>query len=129
MAIKRQFCLGSKSLHHGRPERQVRNEVAIHDVDVDNVRTESLEVLHRVAQPREAGREDRRSDLDVHCVVVAVVAVVSVSGGAAVSVCGASTGICSGSRMAVSSCWLTTTVIGSRDDTGEPGSGYWRMII
>ena len=49
-----------------RADRQVRNEVAVHDVHVDEIRSSSLGRGQRVRQAGEVRREERRRDRDAH---------------------------------------------------------------
>jgi len=44
-------------------EREVRDEVTVHHVDVDPVGTGPLGRQHRVGKPAEVGGQDRRSEL------------------------------------------------------------------
>src|SRR3954468_14570678 len=111
MTVERQLRLRAARLHAGRTDVKVRNEVPVHDVEVDEVRAARFDVAQLVRQPRKIGGEKRRRDLDAaHWVVV---------GGAAAGP----------SMMPPSSCRLTTTVIGSRPLTGAPRKGNWRMIM
>ena len=55
-------CLSA--LTTGGPMREVRHEVAVHDVDVDEVGTACLDELDRLAQAAEVRRQDRRGDQD-----------------------------------------------------------------
>ena len=43
-----------------RPDRDRRDEVAVHDVDVDHPRTGVHHLADLGTEPREVGREDRR---------------------------------------------------------------------
>jgi len=43
-------------------DRQVRNEVTVHDVDVDEVGAAAFRQGERIGEPREVRREERRSD-------------------------------------------------------------------
>ena len=45
-----------------RPHRDRRDEVAVHDVDVDDPRAGVEHLLHLRAEAREVGGEDRRRD-------------------------------------------------------------------
>ena len=49
-----------------RADRDVRHEVAVHDVDVNQVGAAALDGRDRVAEGREVGREDRRRDQHAH---------------------------------------------------------------
>ena len=49
-----------------RPDRQVRHEVAVHDVHVDEVRSACLRHRQGVRQAREVRREQRRRDRNSH---------------------------------------------------------------
>ena len=44
-----------------RSNRDVRNEVAIHHIDMDPIGTRRLRLLDLLAKARKVGREDRRS--------------------------------------------------------------------
>src|SRR5262249_15002467 len=46
------------------PKRDVGDEMAVHDVDVDHVATDGLDRLDLLAKPRKIGREDRGRDAD-----------------------------------------------------------------
>ena len=49
-------------LHHRRPEGDVGDEVAVHDVDVDGARAAALGGGDVLAEAREVGGEDRRRE-------------------------------------------------------------------
>ena len=51
--------------HDHRPERDIRDEVPVHDVDVNPVRPGGDDLRHLVGQVRQVGREDRRGQLDL----------------------------------------------------------------
>ena len=49
-----------------RPDRDVRHEMTVHHVDVNQVGAASLGCRDRVAEGGEVGGEDRRRDEDAH---------------------------------------------------------------
>ena len=49
--------------HHLWAKREIRDEVTVHHVDVDPVRSGSLDGKYRVGKPGEVRREDGRSEL------------------------------------------------------------------
>ncbi len=49
-----------------RPHRQVRDEMAVHDVDVDPVCAAGFGLMNGVPQRGEIGREDRGRDQGLH---------------------------------------------------------------
>ncbi len=49
-----------------RPDRDVRHEVTVHDVHVNEIRAAALDGGDRVAKRREVGGENRRSDQHAH---------------------------------------------------------------
>ncbi len=85
--------------HDRRAERDVRHEMAVHDVQVDDVALPPLDLGERLGEAREVGGEDRWRDADFH-----------------------------GNSNPTCSCRLTTTEIASFAETGAPARGYWRMI-
>ncbi len=64
MDVERLGGMGPQCCDHRRPDGQVRNEMAVHDVDVDPVGARGVDRPHFLAEPREIGREDRRGDAD-----------------------------------------------------------------
>ncbi len=56
---------GRKRAHDRGPEGNIRNEVAVHDVDVNPVGTGRDDLGHLVRQMPHVGRQDRRGELDV----------------------------------------------------------------
>ena len=61
MAVQGKLGVGAKGFDHHRPDRERRDEMSIHDVDVDNVGM-LLHGLDLVGQIGEIGREDRRGE-------------------------------------------------------------------
>ena len=55
---------GTHGFDHGRTERDVRNEMTVHDIDMDPVGALVLDRDAFAAEIREICREDRRGDLD-----------------------------------------------------------------
>jgi hypothetical protein len=51
-------------LHHRRPDGQVGDEMAVHDIDVDPVRPRLVDRADLLAEPGEIGRKDGRGDAD-----------------------------------------------------------------
>src|ERR1051326_1667745 len=115
MTVERQRRRLADGLHDHRSDRQVRHEVAVHHIEVQEVGA-GFDVTNLVAELREVSGKNRWRDLDRHWVVVPVPG----AGGRAGCCC---------SMMPLSSCLLTTTVIASRALTGAPRSGNWRMIM
>jgi len=56
--FERQPCQRPQRLHDRRAKRNVRNEMAVHDVDVDAVRAGAFGFGHLFAETAEVGRED-----------------------------------------------------------------------
>ena len=52
--------------HDRRADRDVRHEMAVHHVDVNEIGAAALDRRDRVAERREVGGEDRRRDLHAH---------------------------------------------------------------
>jgi hypothetical protein len=57
MGVKRDVAVGAERLHDGRAEREVGYEVAIHDVEVEEVGPRRLDIRHLVGEAREISRE------------------------------------------------------------------------
>ena len=53
---------GPETFHEGRAHGEVRHEVPIHDVGMDETRASGFGPGHFFGEPREVGREDRRSE-------------------------------------------------------------------
>src|SRR5579864_232546 len=64
MAIERQLSHLAQRPHHRRPHRQVRNEVTIHDVDVDDAAASFARGSHLLAQTGKVSRKNRRCEFD-----------------------------------------------------------------
>src|SRR5262245_13312594 len=108
MAVEGQLARFPAGLDDRRPHGQVRDEVAVHYVEMEDVRA-AFDRGDLLGQAAEICREQRGSDAN-HCVAV---------GG----------GVAGCSMIPPSSCRLTTTVIGSCPLTGAPRSGNWRMMM
>jgi hypothetical protein len=64
MAIERNFQHLAKRGYDRRPDRDIRDEAAIHHVHVEDGRTSFYRALGFRAEAREVSRQDRRSELD-----------------------------------------------------------------
>ena len=62
MDVERLVQCAAECLHHGRADREVRHEMAIHHVDVDPVRARFVDRAHFLAELREVGGQDGRGD-------------------------------------------------------------------
>ena len=60
--VERLLGVGAKRLHHGRADRQVGHEMAVHHVDVDPVGARFVDRPHVLAKLREVGGQDRGRD-------------------------------------------------------------------
>ena len=60
--VERLAAVLANGLQNHRSERHVRNEMPIHYVDMDPVRTGCIDGAHLFAEPREVGGQDRRGD-------------------------------------------------------------------
>src|SRR5260370_42661568 len=65
MRLDRDVGDSAHGLYHERPESQVGDEVAVHDIDLDPIRARGHGLSYLVAQPRDVGRKDRGNDLDL----------------------------------------------------------------
>jgi hypothetical protein len=63
MDVQRKVRPPAHCLDHHRADGQVRNEVAVHDIHVQEVRSR-LDLGDLLAQRGEVRRQDRRRDLD-----------------------------------------------------------------
>src|SRR5262249_866105 len=107
VTVERQPAVGAAGLHDRRADGEIRHEVAVHDIEVKQIRAR-FDGRDLLSESAEVGPKQRGGDADGHCVA---------GGGAA------------GCSMIPPSSLLTTTVIGSRALTGAPRSGNWRMIV
>ena len=64
VAIERQLSRLAQRLHYRRPDREVRDEVAIHDVHVDDMSSALGRGAHLLAQSSEISRKNRRCQFD-----------------------------------------------------------------
>ena len=64
VAVQRQLGNLPQRLHHRRPDREVGNEVPIHNIDMDDAGSASAGGDHLLAQPRKISRKNRRSQFD-----------------------------------------------------------------
>ena len=62
MHVERLLGVGPDRLHDVRPDRDVRHEVAVHDVDMDPVGAGGIDGADLLAELREIRGEDRRGD-------------------------------------------------------------------
>ena len=60
--VEGQLRIAPAMLNGPRPDGDRRDEVAIHDIEVDPVGTRLLELRDLLTQPAEVGREERRGD-------------------------------------------------------------------
>ena len=60
--VERLRRVRAKRLHHARADRQVGDEMAVHDVDVDPVGAGRVDRADFLAELREVGGEDRGGD-------------------------------------------------------------------
>ncbi len=58
------FVIGRRALHHRRPEGDVGDEVAVHDVDVDDGAAAALGCRDFVGQMGEVGGQDGECQFD-----------------------------------------------------------------
>src|ERR1044071_3258966 len=65
MDVEREICLFSHGRDHGGPERNVINEVAIHDVEMEPIRAGFLGATNLGFEMGEVSREDGRGDEDL----------------------------------------------------------------
>jgi hypothetical protein len=63
MHFERQLRHALQRGDDGRPDRDVRHEMAVHDVDVQQIRAAGFHARHFVRQAREVGGEDGGGDL------------------------------------------------------------------
>src|SRR5579864_8106800 len=64
VAVQRQLGYLPQRLHHRRPDREVRDEVPIHDIDMNDAGSALARGDHLLAQPRKISRKNRRSQFD-----------------------------------------------------------------
>ncbi len=64
MDVERLGAVRPERLHHRRADGQIGHEMAVHDVDVDPVRSRLVDGAHLLAEPGEVGREDGGGDAD-----------------------------------------------------------------
>ena len=62
MDVERLGRVRAERLHHRRADGDVRDEMAVHDVDVDPVGAGLVDRAHLLAEPREIGGQDRGGD-------------------------------------------------------------------
>ena len=62
MNVERLSGVAAQRLHHVRSDRDVGDEMAVHDVDVDPVGAGGVDRAHFFAEFGEVGGEDRRGD-------------------------------------------------------------------
>ena len=62
MNVEGEFAVRTKRLHNCRTDGEVRNEMAIHDVDVNPVRSRRIDRADLLAEPSEIGGKDGRGD-------------------------------------------------------------------
>ena len=62
MNIKRKFRVLSHRRDHGGPERDVIDEMSVHDVEMEPIRTSFLDTTNLDLESGEVGREEGRSD-------------------------------------------------------------------
>ena len=60
--FERPFGDGSQPLHDHRPHAEIRNEVAVHHIDMNAIRPGRIDLANELAQPREIGGEDGGCD-------------------------------------------------------------------
>ena len=64
MNFERQAADGPKGLDHRWTNRDIGDEMAVHDVDMDPIGARLLGCGHLLSQPRKIGRQNGWSDLD-----------------------------------------------------------------
>ena len=64
VCFKRKARHGPQCLNDDRTHADIRNEMPIHDVDVDAVRSRTLRLGDLLSQASEIGRKNRRGKLD-----------------------------------------------------------------
>ena len=64
VAVEGEFGDGAQGLHHGRAEGDVGNEVAVHDVNMENGGSAALGCRDFVGKVREVGGEDGCGQFD-----------------------------------------------------------------
>ena len=64
VAVERELRHPAQGLDHGRPEGNVRHEVAVHDVDVDDGSAAALGCCNFVGEVREVGGQDGECQFD-----------------------------------------------------------------
>jgi hypothetical protein len=62
MYIQRQVCFFACQPHNVRPERNVIDEMAVHDVAMDPIRACCLDAMNFLSEPQEICRENRWGD-------------------------------------------------------------------
>ena len=65
MNIERLGAVRTKRFYHRRADRDIGDEMAIHDIDMDPVAASEVDSLHLFAQPRKIGGENGRGDTNI----------------------------------------------------------------
>ena len=63
-AVERQLCHFTERLDDRRSDGEVRNEMPIHDVDMNHTRTTFAGGMHMLAKPGKISRKDGRCQFD-----------------------------------------------------------------